>query len=141
MIQGLTRLCIVYLDKQSMSYGINGSFIQVTHVWIISIIVSMVYILNKDVLLSFFDIDSELIGIIYLPVLFIALFRIYQTVFENISANYRRIAANNFIREIVNRLLLLLLSFFKCHTLPWVPWITERSRVICLFIIRLHKRR
>ena len=116
--QSITRFFPHFVDENG---SVNGFLFLALSIPVIgSIIVSMVYILNKDVLLSFFDIDTELIGIIYLPVLFIALFRIYQTVFENISANYRRIAANNFIREIVTRLLLLLLSFF--FFLGWYPF-------------------
>jgi len=116
--QSITRFFPHFVDENG---SVNGFLFLALSIPVIgSIIVSMVYILNKDVLLSFFDVDTELIGIIYLPVLFIALFRIYQTVFENISANYRRIAANNFIREIVTRLLLLLLSFF--FFLEWYPF-------------------
>jgi len=116
--QSITRFFPHFVDENG---SVNGFLFLALSIPVIgSIIVSMVYILNKDVLLSFFDVDTELIGIIYLPVLFIALFRIYQTVFENISANYRRIAANNFIREIVTRLLLLLLSFF--FFLGWYPF-------------------
>ena len=48
---------------------------------------------------------------IFIPIFLVAIFRIYQTVFENIAANHGKITTTNFFREILTRAGLLLLVF------------------------------
>lgn len=111
--QSITRFFPYFVNEKG---EVNGFLFLALSVPILgTIIITIVYLTNQAGILSFFDADKGFIESIYFPVLLIAIFRIYQTVLENISANYQRVAANNFIREVVNRMFLLGLAFLYYH--------------------------
>jgi len=76
-----------------------------------SVLVSILYFFFEEKLFDWFSRDKQYFSYIFIPIFLVAIFRIYQTVFENIAANHGKITTTNFFREILTRAALLLLVF------------------------------
>lgn len=75
------------------------------------VLVSILYFFFEEKLFDWFSRDKQYFSYIFIPIFLVAIFRIYQTVFENIAANHGKITTTNFFREILTRAGLLLLVF------------------------------
>jgi len=76
-----------------------------------SVLVSILYFFFEEKLFDWFSRVKQYFSYIFIPIFLVAIFRIYQTVFENIAANHGKITTTNFFREILTRAGLLLLVF------------------------------
>ena len=73
-----------------------------------SILMGSLYFVFRSQIFEWFGKEKGYITEIFLPIFLVGLFRIFQTVFENIAANHGKITSNNFFREILTRINLLI---------------------------------
>jgi O-antigen/teichoic acid export membrane protein len=77
-----------------------------------SILMGSLYFVFRSEIFEWFGKEKGYISEIFLPIFLVGLFRIFQTVFENIAANHGKITSNNFFREILTRINLLIVVGF-----------------------------
>lgn len=98
-----------------------------------SVVMGGAYYFFRDEIFTWFANDRKYISDIYLPIFLVGLFRIYQTVFENIAANHGKITSNNFFREILTRIHLLLVVFLYYR--EWLDFAEMCLAVSAVFAI------
>ena len=73
-----------------------------------SVFMGSLYFVFENQIFEWFSNEKKYIAEIFIPIFLVGVFRIFQTVFENIASNHGKITSSNFFREILTRVNLLI---------------------------------